>query len=112
VLALFAGVQSEGTLRALPDRVGEILQQRAAFRTARDGPRSRHVDRARPEGVLFFRGRWLIELFLRSRTGILVSALPILAVGQKVPPANRIILRLWRVWHKSFFGEKPELLSG
>jgi hypothetical protein len=29
--------------------------------------------------------------------------LPILAVGQKAPPENRIIVRLWRVWHKSFF---------
>src|ERR1019366_1963301 len=103
VFALFAGVQSEAALRALPDRVGEILQQRAAFRTARDGPRSRHVDRARPEGVFFFWGRWLLELFYRSRTGILVSALPILGVGQKAPPENRIIVRLWRVWHKSFF---------
>ena len=83
VFALFAGVQVEPALRALPDRSREILQQRSAFRAAGNGARSRHVDRARPERILFSRSRWLLELFFRSGTGILVSALPILAVGQK-----------------------------
>jgi len=94
VFALFAGVEIESTLRTLRDRVGQILQQRAALRATRDGARSWHVDGARPEGVLFFRGRGLLELFLRSSTGILVSALAIFAVGQKAPPEKRFILRL------------------
>src|SRR5882762_521681 len=89
MFALFAGVQVESAFRALPDRIGEILQQRAAFRAAGHGSRSRHVHRSRSERVFFFRRRRLLELFFRSRTGILVSALPIFAVGQEVPPAKR-----------------------
>ena len=105
MFALFAGVQIEPALRALPDGIGEILQQCATFGAAGDGSRSWHVDRPRPERILFFRGCRLprLSFFLRSRAGILVSALPILAVGQKTPPEKRLILRLWRVPHKSFF---------
>jgi len=88
VFALFTGVQSETALRALPDRVHEILQQRTAFRATRDRARSRHVDRARSEGIFFFRGGWLLEFSFGSGTGILVSALAILAVGQKGPPED------------------------
>lgn len=85
VFALFAGMKVEPALRTLPDRIGEILQQRAAFRTAGDGPGAWHVDRPRPERILFFRGRRLpgLSFPFRSRAGILVSVLPILAVGQE-----------------------------
>src|SRR6266481_9594387 len=79
----------ESAFRALPDWIGEILQQCATFRAAGDGPRSRHVHRTRPECVFFFRRRRLLELFFRSATRILISALPVFAVGQEVPPAER-----------------------
>jgi hypothetical protein len=105
VFALFAGVKVEPALRTLPERVREILQQRAAFGAAGDGPGSWHVDGPRPERILFFRGRRLpgLSLPFRSRAGILVAVLPVLAVGHKMPPEKRLILRLWRVPHKSFF---------
>src|SRR6266478_846277 len=96
-------MQVESALRALPDWIGEILQQCAAFRTAGDGPCARHVHRTRPECVFFLRRRRLLELFFRPATGILVSALPVFAVGQEVPPARTLILRLWRARHKRFF---------
>src|ERR1700687_6134517 len=87
VFALFAGMEVEPALRTLPDGIREILQQRATFSAAGDGPGSWHVDRPRPERILSFGGRRLLRISLsfRSRAGILVSALPILAVGQKTP---------------------------
>lgn len=90
MFALFAGVQVEPALRTLPDRVRQILQERTTFRTAGDGPCSWHVDRPRPERILSFGGRRLLRLSFsfRSRAGILVSVLPILAVGQKRLPEN------------------------
>src|ERR1700687_1636897 len=63
MFALFAGVQIEPALWTLPDGVREILQERAAFRAAGDGSRSRHVDRPRPEGILSFGGGRLLRLF-------------------------------------------------
>ncbi|SPE42711.1 hypothetical protein SBA7_1580011 [Candidatus Sulfotelmatobacter sp. SbA7] len=92
MFALFAGVQIEPALRTLPDGIREILQQRATFGAAGDGPCSWHVDRPRPERILSFGGRRLLRLFLpfRSRAGILVSALPILAVGQKTLLKNAL----------------------
>src|SRR5208282_2218399 len=98
----------ETALRTLPDRIREILQQGAAFRTAGDGPSSGHVDRPRAERVLFLNSRWLLKfLFFCSSTGILIPVLPILAVRQKVPPEKRLIsaliVRLWRLRHKRFF---------
>ena len=89
VFALFAGMKVESAFRALPDWIGEILQQCATFRAAGDGPRSRHVHRTRSECVFFFWRRRLLELFFRSATGILISALPVFAVGQEGPPAER-----------------------
>ena len=84
MFALFAGVQIESAFRTLSDGIGEILQQRSAFGAAGDGARARHVDRARSKGVFFFRsGRRLLEFFFRPAAGILVSTLPILAIGQK-----------------------------
>jgi hypothetical protein len=96
MFALFAGVQIEPALRTLPDGIRKILQQRAAFRAAGDGSCSWHVDRTRSERILSFDRRRLLRLSLsfRSRAGILVSVLPILAVGQKTPPEKRLILRL------------------
>jgi hypothetical protein len=85
MLALFASVQIETTFRTLANGVGEILQQGAAFGTAGDGSRSRHVDGARAKGIfsLWTGRRRLVEFFFCATTGILVSVLAILAVGQK-----------------------------
>jgi hypothetical protein len=85
VFALFAGVQIEAAFGALADRIGEILEQGAAFGAARDGSGSGHVHGARAEGIfsLWIWSRRLVELFFRAAAGILVSALAILAVGQK-----------------------------
>ena len=90
MFALFAGVQCETAFRALADWVGEILQQRSTFGATGDGPSSGHVDGPRPECVLFLRGNWLLKFLFwtTARTGVLVAALPILAVGQKAPPEN------------------------
>src|ERR1700687_3300346 len=109
VFALFAGMEVEPALRTLPDGIREILQQRATFSAAGDGPGSWHVDRPRPERILSFGGRRLLRISLsfRSRAGILVSALPILAVGQKTPPEKRLMLRFWRVPHKRLFRATP-----
>jgi hypothetical protein len=87
MFALFAGVQIETALRALPDWIGEILQQRAAFGAAGNGACAGHVDRPRAEGVFFLDGGGLLEFLFWSSAGILVSALPIFAVGQRVPPS-------------------------
>jgi len=74
-------------LRALEWRTG--LEYLAALGAARDSARSGHVHGPRSEGVFFFRSRRLLELgLLRSATGILVTALPIFAVGQKAPPES------------------------
>jgi hypothetical protein len=85
VLALFAGVEVEAAFWTLADGIGEILQQGTAFGTAGDGSRSRHVDGARAESIfsLWTGSRRLLEFFFCATTGILVSALAILAVGQK-----------------------------
>ncbi len=105
MFALFAGVEIESALRTLADGIGEILQQRSAFRAARDGARARHVDRPRSKGVFFFRsGRRLLEFFFRSPAGVLVSTLPILAIGQKCLLKNAFIVPLWSAAHKRFFG--------
>src|SRR5258708_16957253 len=97
MFALFAGVEVESAFWALPDRIGEILQQRAAFRTPGNGSWSGHVHRTRSAGVFSFRlRRALLELLFRSATGILVSALAIFAVGQEVPTSRTLILRRWR----------------
>lgn len=82
VLALLAGMQCEPALRALPDRIGQICQQRATLRATRNRPRARHVHRPRPKRIFFFCGSRLFKLFLGATTGILISALPILPVGQ------------------------------
>jgi hypothetical protein len=86
VFALLAGMQSESAFRTLSYGIGEILQQRPAFSTPRDGARSRHVDGPRSESIFLLDRRGLLKFFFRSPagTGILVSTLPILAiVGQK-----------------------------
>jgi hypothetical protein len=88
VFALLAGVEVESALRALSDWIGQILQQRAAFGAAGDGARPGHVHGPRAECVLFFWSGWLVEFFFRSRARILVSALPIFAIGQKAPPED------------------------
>ncbi len=61
------------------------------------------------KGIFFFRRCGFLKVFFLATTRILIPALPILAVGQKVPPRNRIILRLWRFAHKGFFrtGSNP-----
>lgn len=82
MFALFAGMKIEPALRTLPGRGREIRQQRAAFRAARDGPRSRHVDGTRPERVLSFWRRGLLRLFFRATTGILIPVLPVFSVRQ------------------------------
>jgi hypothetical protein len=92
VFALFAGVQVETAFRALSDWVRKILQQRTAFRAAGDGPRAWHVDRPGPEGVFFLNGRGLFEFLFPSSAGILVSALPIFAVGQRVSPNQSSVI--------------------
>ena len=86
MLALFAGVQGEAAFGALSDGIGQILQQRSALGAAGDGSGSGHVEGTRSEGVFSFCCGWFVEFFLRLATGILVAALPILAVGQIVPP--------------------------
>jgi hypothetical protein len=90
VFALFAGVQVEAAFWALSDGVGEILQKRSAFGAAGDGAGSGHVHGARSEGVFsFWSGRRPLGLgLLGSATGVLVTALPIFAVGQKMPPQS------------------------
>lgn len=108
MFALLAGVERKTTLWALPHRISEILQQRAALRTTGNGSGSGHVQWTRPEGIVFFGtawfgSGWLFELFFWPTTGILVTALPILAVGQRAPPAKRLIVRFCRGPHKRFF---------
>ncbi len=97
----------ESALGALPDGRREILQERAALRAARDGARSRHIHGTRPERVFSLwrrSGRGLVELFFRPATGILVSVLAILAVGQRLPPGNALLRRcLWSVRSLSAF---------
>src|SRR5437879_1258459 len=112
MFALFAGVQVEAAFRALPDRIGEILQQCATFRTAGDGPCARHVHRTRSECVFFFWRRWLVELFFRSTTGILISALPVFAVGQEVPPAERSFSAFGVFGTRGSLMRPPELVGG
>ena len=104
MFALLAGMEIESALRALAHGIGEILQQRSAFGAARDRACARHVNGTRSESVFFFwSGRRLIEFFFRSRARILVSALPILAVGQKCLLKNAFIVRLCSAAHKRFF---------
>jgi len=86
MLALFAGVQGEAALGALSDRIGQILQQRSALGAAGDGSGTGHVEGTRSESVFSFCCGWFVEFLLWLATGILVAALPILAVGQIVPP--------------------------
>ena len=112
MFALFAGVKVEPALRALPDRIGEILQQCATFRTAGDGSCSGHVHRPRPECVFSFRRRRLLELFFRPATGILVSALPVFAVGQEVPPAERSFSAFGSPGTRGSLMRPPELVGG
>src|ERR1035438_904630 len=90
VFALFAGMQGETALGTLADRVGEILEQSSALGAAGDGAGSGHVEGARSESVLALGRRRFFEFFFCAapRAGILVTALPILGVGQKVPPRN------------------------
>ena len=102
MLALLAGVQVESTLRALPKRLAQILQQRPALGATGNRPRPGHVDRSRSEGVIFFGRRGFFELLLRFLTGVLVSPLPVFTIGQK-RLLKRLIVRFWRVLHKSFF---------
>ena len=85
MFALFAGVQGETAFRALANGIGEILQEGTAFGTAGDGSRSGHIDGARAKGIFsLWRGsRRLVEFSFCATTGILVSVLAILAVGQK-----------------------------
>jgi hypothetical protein len=86
VFALFAGVQGEPTLGTISDGIGQVLQESSALGATRDGAGSRHVERTGSESIFSFCGGWFFEFFLRLAGGILVSALPILAVRQIVPP--------------------------
>lgn len=78
--ALFAGVESESAFWAITDGVGQVWQEGAALGAARDGASSGHVEGARAKGVLFFWLSRLIQFSLRLATGILVAALPVLAI--------------------------------
>ena len=86
MFALFAGVQREPTLGTISDRIGQVLQESSALGATRDGAGSGHLERTGSESIFSFCGGWFFEFFLRLAGGILVSALPILAVGQRVPP--------------------------
>jgi len=86
VFALFAGVQGEPTLGTISDGIGQVLQESSALGATRDGAGSGHVERTGSESIFSFCGGWFFEFFLRLAGGILVSALPILAVRQRVPP--------------------------
>jgi len=88
VLALFAGVEVETAFQtlSLSLRIREVLEQGSAFGASRNRSGSGHVDRSRSEGVFFFRSGCFLEFFLCSRAGILVSALPVLAIGQRESP--------------------------
>ena len=100
VLALLARMQIKPALRALPECLTQILQQRPALRATRNRPRARHVHRPRSKRQVFSRRR-LLKRFLRFAPGILasrilVSALAVLAIGQKhLPkPTHSPLLRL------------------
>src|SRR5258706_4320251 len=82
VLTLFAGVQVESAFRTLSDWVSNRLQQRPTLSAAGYGARSRHIQRPRTKSVVLTRGSRLLELFLRVATGVLISALTVLAVRQ------------------------------
>ncbi len=47
--ALFTGMKFEGALGTLTNRVTDGLQQRSTLRAARNGPRTGHLNGARPE---------------------------------------------------------------
>src|SRR6202051_1633915 len=81
-----------------------MLQQRATFGAAGAGSRSGHVERTRSEGVFSFCCGWFVEFFLRLATGILVAALPILAIGQKVPPE--------KLPHSALLAREPQVPVG
>jgi hypothetical protein len=88
VFALLAGMQGKSTLGTFANRAGQVLQERSALGTARDGAQPGHIERARPESIFPLGRRGLLEFFFCSAAGILISVLAIFAIGQIVPPEN------------------------
>lgn len=102
MFALFARVQFKPAFRTLPEGLAQIFKQGAALRAPRNRPRSWHVERPRPEGVVpLWRSRFLL-LLLCLVTGVLVATLPVFAVGQG-HLLEGLIVRLYRPLHKVFF---------
>ena len=96
----------ESAFRTLPDRIGKILQKRSAFRATGDGARSRHVDAAAVRRCFLFWRQRIFRILFSSAAGpgILVSALPIFAIGQKCLLETPHSAGYWRgSVHKSFF---------
>jgi hypothetical protein len=94
VLALLAGMQGKAAFRTLPDGLGQVLEQRATFGATGNRPHSGKIDGTWSEGVFFFRSaRGLLEFFFRATAGILIPALAIFAIGQKMPPLKKRLLK-------------------
>lgn len=103
MLALLASVQFKSALRTLSDCLAQIFKQSATLRTTGDGSRSRHIQRPGTERIILFRrGCRLLKLLLRVAAGVLVSPLPVFAIGQTTL-LERLIVRLCRPLHKAYF---------
>jgi len=82
VLALLTGVQVKMAFRALTKGLAQVLKERSTLGTTGDSPGAGHVDRSRTERVVFPRRCRFFLLLLRVVTRILISVLPVLAIGQ------------------------------